>query len=307
MKIQNNDQTTIYNFLRRLKFEKNASSNTIAAYKQDLLELYHFLQKDLINTTTYEIFNYIITFRSGNTNQVILHNNSIARKIACFRSFYKDLIRMEIIFENPMDNIDAPKILRKLPSIISENELDRIFNAFHSKNYKNETEQFVQLRDELIFEILYSCGLRVSELCNLQVQNIYLQDQIIRILGKGNKERIIPIGKRLEIQLNKYLPIRADYLNGQRCDFLITSKFRKHISRMFIWKTLRKYSQDKNITKLNPHMLRHAFATHMLTYGADLRIIQELLGHSSLATTEIYTHINNSSLHTSINKYHPLS
>ena len=130
---------------------------------------------------------------------------------------------------------------------------------------------------------------------------------MIRVLGKGNKERLIPMGNRLKQLIRKYFPVRQEYLKGILCDFVITSKFRKHVSRMFVWKVINQYSKNLDITELHPHMLRHAFATHMLSHGADLRMIQELLGHNSLATTEIYTHVSRDELRDTLILHHPLA
>ncbi|MGL4394105.1 MAG: site-specific tyrosine recombinase/integron integrase [Brevinema sp.] len=294
---------SIQNYLRRLRYEKNQSVNTVTAYGHDLQELSEFLGKDIDQASYDEIFDFLITVKEEKQ----LNTKSLARKISCFRSFYKDLIRLQLREDNPVDKLKTPKITQSLPHIISEDELKKLFTAFEELSYKDENQYFQRIRDLLIFEILYSCGLRVSELCELKTSQIYLEEGIIRVFGKGNKERLLPIGTSLELLLEKYLPIRLMYLNGVDCDYVITSKFRKKVSRMFIWKVLKKYSEDLDITTLHPHMLRHAFATHMLSYGADLRMIQELLGHADISTTEIYTHIDKKALAETVNRYHPLS
>lgn len=287
---------SIDSFIRRLAYEKNYAQNTILSYKQDLTDFQFFLKQD-ISLATYEDIVVYIEYISPQ-----LKVTSLARKISCLRSFYKDLLRLELRQDNPMKPIFLPKTYRKLPDLISEQELDELFESFDISSH-----QFPILRDMMIFELLYSCGLRVTELCQLTLNSIYMDEEVIRILGKGNKERLIPIGKRLKALLSVYLPVRYDYLDGVNCMYVITSKFRKHVSRMFVWKVLKKYSEKLNITELHPHMLRHAFATHMLAHGADLRMIQELLGHSDLSTTEIYTHVEHEKLYDTLIQYHPLA
>ncbi|MGL4388715.1 MAG: site-specific tyrosine recombinase/integron integrase [Brevinema sp.] len=295
--------TSIQNYLRRLRYEKNQALNTVLSYENDLQGLADFLKKDIAQATYDEIFDFLIYIKEEKN----LDPKSLARKISCFRSFYKDLIRLQLREDNPVDRVKAPKISRSLPSIVSEEELQYIFKYFDCDDSKNINKKFQKIRDLVIFEVLYSCGLRVSELCDLKVSQIYLEEGIIRVFGKGNKERLIPIGTSLNLLLKRYLPMRSEYINQIECPYLITSKFRKQVSRMFIWKVLKHYSKELNIIELHPHMLRHAFATHMLGYGADLRMIQELLGHADLSTTEIYTHVDKTDLTNTINQHHPLS
>lgn len=290
---------SIDNFLRRLKYEKNYSDNTIMAYKRDLCALEEYLGKDIKNVQEKEISDHLTNLQMQEQRPSPL---TIARKMATFRTYYKDLMRMELREDSPMEKIDIPKLVKKLPNTVSEEELDYIFDFF-SDQVKVD---FPTLRDAMIFEFLYSCGLRVTELCELTLNQIYQEEEMIRILGKGNKERLVPMGRRLKMLLERYLPIRLDYLRGVPCEHIITSKFRKKVSRMFMWKVMQKYSKQLNITTLYPHMLRHAFATHMLSYGADLRLIQELLGHSNLATTEIYTHVAQKELSETLIRHHPL-
>ena len=296
--------SSINQYLRRLKYEKNYSPNTIASYSHDLIRLEIYLGRDIKDASEQEISDYFISLNKEEREDTTepYSPKTRARKISCFRSFYKDLQRLEIRENNPMGMTDLPKLIKRLPNVVSEDELEDMFIFFD-----NREQSFPSVRDAMIFELLYSCGIRVSELCQLTMNNIYIEEEIIRVLGKGNKERIIPMGNRLRKLLLKYFPIRQEYLNGVLCDFVITSKFRKHVSRMFIWKVINQYSKSLDITELHPHMLRHAFATHMLSNGADLRTIQELLGHSDLATTEIYTHVSRNELKDTLILHHPLS
>ncbi len=287
-------------FIRRITYEKNYSKNTIESYKKDLSDFAIYLgKKGLRNATTKDIEKYIEIIKEEKSPA------TISRKLSCFRSFYKDLNRLMIREDNPTHNVNFLKTGRKLPNVVGELEIEELFDFLENK--QNENESFYMTRDVLIFELLYSCGLRVSELCGLTMNSIYMEDDVIRIVGKGDKERLVPIGKRLKGLLRRYLPKRLEFLQGVYCEYVITSKFRKHVSRMFIWKVLKKYSSELDITILHPHMLRHAFATHMLNYGADLRVIQELLGHEDISTTEIYTHIDKKNVEDELILHHPLS
>ncbi len=299
-----NVKNSIIQYLRRLKYEKNYSLNTIIAYQKDLVDLELYLERDIKDVVYQEITNYLITLNKNSKESYgeFLSPKTMSRKISCFRSFYKDLQRLEIRDDDPMGLINLPKLVQKLPNIVSEDELNDVFAFFD-----NNDGSFPILRDAMIFELLYSCGIRVSELCQLRINNIYIEEEMIRVLGKGNKERLIPMGNRLKQLIRKYFPVRQEYLKGILCDFVITSKFRKHVSRMFVWKVINQYSKNLDITELHPHMLRHAFATHMLSHGADLRMIQELLGHNSLATTEIYTHVSRDELRDTLILHHPLA
>ncbi|MGL4366810.1 MAG: tyrosine recombinase [Brevinemataceae bacterium] len=295
-------------FLMRLSYEKYAAINTVSSYKHDLVEFAEYLGRDIADAGEQEIQTYLQYISEGNGKHPLCAR-SIARKISAFRTFFADLIRLGMRKDNPMSSIFSPKLLKSIPSVISEEQLEELFNQFAVQEFGNLDEQFRKMRDLLIFEILYSCGVRVSELCNLQVNHIFLEDEFLVVLGKGGKERLLPIGKRLITLISEYLTIRCQYLQtkSKDCEYLITSKFGKAVSRMFVWKLLRKYSENIDINNLSPHKLRHAFATHMLWNGADLRVIQELLGHSDISTTEIYTHLDKSHLETVLEKYHPLA
>lgn len=285
-------------FLRRKKYEQNASPHTIEAYACDLADFANFLNKKVPELASADdIFDYIITLHEES-----LHPRSIRRRLSCLRSFYKDLIRMGHREDNPMETIDSPKSSRPLPNVLAETEIENLCVFLQGD------DSFASLRDLLMVELLYSCGMRVSELCGLTLADIFLDDNFIRVLGKGNKERLLPIGGRLDGVLNLYLPLRAEYLSGwKHTEALVLSKFRRGITRMGVWKILKQHSETLGITDIHPHLLRHSFASHMLERGADLRVIQELLGHESLGTTEIYTHVDKKHLRQVLIKNHPLS
>lgn len=283
-------------FINRLRYEKQAAANTIQAYKRDLHDFEQFLSnKQPADATEQDIINYIFSLHEKN-----LHPHTISRKISCLKSFYKDLIRLELLQDNPTKNIDSPKKRNTLPKTISETEIETMCNSLNNSNY------FTNMRNTCIIEMLYSCGMRVSELCTLTTAQLHMEEDFIRILGKGNKERLVPIGSRLKEILSEYLLERDRFLDGKTSDLVFISRHKKAISRSYIWNFIKKLSIKLNITAVHPHMIRHAFASHMLANGADLRVIQELLGHENLSTTELYTHIEKKALYESMMN-HPLA
>lgn len=283
-------------FINRLRYEKQAAENTIQAYQRDLRDFEKFLNdKQPANATEQDIIDYIFALHEQN-----LHSHTISRKISCLKSFYKDLIRLEFLQDNPTKNIDSPKKQRTLPKTISETEIETMCNSLNNTNY------FTNIRNACIIEMLYSCGMRVSELCALTTAQLHMEEDFIRVLGKGNKERLVPIGSRLKKILSEYLLERDRFLDGKNSDLVFVSRHKKAISRGYIWNFIKKLSINLNITAVHPHMIRHAFASHMLANGADLRVIQELLGHENLSTTELYTHVEKKALHQSMMN-HPLA
>lgn len=283
-------------FINRLRYEKQAAENTIQAYQGDLRDFEKFLNdKQPVNATEQDIIDYIFALHEQQR-----HPHTISRKISCLKSFYKDLIRLDLLHDNPTKNIDSPKKQNTLPKTITETEMEIMCNSLNNSSY------FTNIRNACIIEMLYSCGMRVSELCNLTTAQLHLEEDFIRVLGKGNKERLVPIGRRLKEILSEYLSERERFLDGKNSTFVFVSRRKKAISRGYIWNFIKKLSINLNITAVHPHMIRHAFASHMLANGADLRIIQELLGHENLSTTELYTHVEKKALHQSIMN-HPLA
>jgi integrase/recombinase XerD len=292
----------IDNYLRKffdyLRFEKLLSANTIISYERDISKYKSFIDKNKIKDFTKINNEEILLFLEN------LHKDqgesSISRILSSLRSFYKYLVRNGDINKNPFSQIKNPKMPKKILEILDESEMYKFLERIPSSTD-------LELRDRTMFELLYSCGLRVSEIVNLKLSEIDLEEDLIRFIGKGNKERITPIGGTAKSYLLKYL--RAGRYKIERefkSDYVFLNKNGKKLTRQGFWKILKKYahqfSMDKN---LYPHLFRHSFATHMLERGADLRIVQELLGHSSISTTEIYTNINKKYLKDVYFKYHP--
>ena len=278
----------ISQYLEYLELEKGLSQNTIDAYRRDL---YSFADggKNLENVDRIYISNYIRGLKEQK-----LAPTSVIRKVASLRGFFKWATSMNIIEKNPASTLEQPKVPQRLPKVVSLKEIEEIL-----KNDMNE----LQL---VMVELLYSCGLRVSELVNLKINDIDINSKYIRCFGKGSKERIIPIGKRGIDALKKYLPFRElvfkKYnLNSKK---LLVNEFGRFVNRQDVYNFI--HACGKKVHKnISPHTLRHSFATHLLENGADLRVVQELLGHSDVSTTQLYTHISKKRLkdvYFSINK-----
>ena len=265
----------ISQYLEYLELEKGLSQNTIDAYRRDL---YSFADdgKSFEDVDRIYISNYIRGLKEQK-----LAPTSIIRKVASLRGFFKWATSMNIIEKNPASTLEQPKIPQRLPKVISVKEIEEIL-----KNDMNE----LQL---VMVELLYSCGLRVSELVNLKINDIDMSSKYVRCFGKGSKERIIPIGKRGIEALKKYLPFRElvfkKYnLNSKK---LLVNEFGRFVNRQDVYNFI--HACGKKVHKnISPHTLRHSFATHLLENGADLRVVQELLGHSDVSTTQLYTHIS---------------
>ena len=293
--------THFQDYLTMLRVERNLSPRTLEAYQRDLKHYLSFIvDKDIIslsNISQMHIREYIRSL-----NEKGLAASSIARIFSSIRSYHKFLSAENYVNENPTLILTSPKAPKKLPHVLMEEEISAIINAVV------ETFQYAK-RDKAIIEMLYSCGLRVSELCALSLNNLYLNDDMIRIMGKGSKERLLPVGGRAKNFLNDYLihcrpGIQKD--KGSSSEFL--SRNGNPLTRAMINNILRKWSQVAGISKsVSPHTLRHSFATHLLEGGADLRFVQALLGHSDISTTQIYTHLDKHHLKEVYQTHHPRS
>lgn len=290
----------INEFLDVLRVEKQYSDNTITSYKNDLKLLTTYLEKVHINNVCdidYQVVRGYLNFLYDNKYS----NSAIARNISTLRSFFKYLIKNQVISNNPMTLISNPKIEKKLPKVVYTEELETILNT-PDKSTK------LGLRDALILELLYSTGIRVSELVNIDIKDINMNQKEIRIKGKGSKERIVLFGDRCFNLINDYLNnARINLVNEKyRNNYLILSNTGKQINtreiRNIIDNTVKKSGLKMHIS---PHVLRHTFATDLLNNGADLRSVQELLGHESLSTTTIYTHLTNERLRSVYLNAHP--
>ena len=288
-------------YLIMLRVERNVSANTIDAYRRDLKQYLGYIDdigiKLLYNISSDNIRDYI-----RNLNNQGLAPKSIARIISSIRSYHNFLSSEQIIKENPALNLDTPKIPRKLPLVLSEKEISDIIKAI------DDEYQFAK-RDKAIVEMLYSCGIRVSELCDLETSNLFIDDDLIRVMGKGSKERLLPIGGRAKRLLDDYLiHSRHKLIKKTSSSSVFVSRNGKPLTRAMINNILKKWALKSGITKpVSPHTLRHSFATHLLEGGADLRFVQALLGHSDITTTQIYTHLDKHHIKQVYRSHHPRS
>ena len=285
----------IEEFLRYLLIDKGYSNNTIESYKRDLEKFLIFNKdKDINSIKNNDLKEYIKYL-----NEEKLNEKSIARNISSIKSFYKFLSIQKYINNNPSDSIFQPKLKKSLPSILTEEEVLKLLDIKLTDNFS--------YRNKAMLELMYASGLRVSELVNLKLQDIDLNQDIIRTFGKGSKERVIPIGDYAKEYLEKYIyEYRGSMLKKESSEYLFLNNHGKKMTRQGFFKIIKKITQEKGINKdLSPHTLRHSFASHLLKHGADLRTIQELLGHSDISTTQIYTHITNEQLKKNYKNYHP--
>lgn len=280
-------------FCTYLLIDKNYSQNTIDSYKRDMAMFDKFANKKINSINTESIKDYLKYLKDNNHNE-----RSIVRNISTLRSFYKFLIINNYINENPMENISTFKIAKKLPDVLSIEDVNKILDIKITDNYS--------IRNKAMLELMYASGLRVSELVNLKTYDIDINEDIVRTIGKGSKERIIPIGDYAKEAVSNYLSIRHTFLKKEINDYLFLNNHGKKMTRQGFFKIIKSIAKEKNIKKeISPHTLRHSFATHMINNGADLRTIQELLGHSDISTTQIYTHISTEKLKNTFESFHP--
>ncbi|OGX33545.1 MAG: tyrosine recombinase XerC [Omnitrophica WOR_2 bacterium RIFCSPLOWO2_02_FULL_50_19] len=283
----------IEKFIRYLEIERNASKHTLINYSVDLKSLSEFLKEEPIEKIDYiSLRRYLAHIKEQNLSKV-----SIARKIASIRSFFKFLFREGIIKNNPASSLSTPKRDKHLPKFLDEKEIVILLES-------PDLESEAGLRDRAILETLYSTGIRVSELVGLNMDHIDQIGGIIKVYGKGKKERIVPIGERALQAIRDYLKMRRSVAKEAKALFFNKSGGR--LTDRSIRRIINKYITKASIQqKISPHTLRHSFATHMLDHGADLRSVQELLGHANLSSTQIYTHITTERLKSAYQKSHP--
>ena len=294
-------ETHFHDFLTMLRVERNVSSHTMDAYKKDINQYLVYLGdldiKNLSDVKSTHIRDYIRILSDGGMAPA-----SISRIISSIRTYYRFLSSENILDENPVLLINNPKLPKKLPDVLSEKEISLIINAIQ------ESSQFYQ-RDKAIIELLYSCGIRVTELCNLEMFNLFINEGLIRVMGKGNKERLLPLGVRSKKYLDDYIKhSRNSHIKKSGSSFVFVSRNGNQLTRAMINIILNKWTQVSGLKKsVSPHKLRHSFATHLLEGGADLRFVQALLGHSDISTTQIYTHIDKHYLKEVYKIHHPRS
>ncbi len=283
-------------FVEALWLESGLSKNTLSAYASDL----RLFKKSMANTTLAEASNQDIKHFLALRHEQGISTRSTARILSSLRRFYTYLIREKHISADPTALIELPRISRSLPDSLSEQNVEQLLAA-------PETSSILGERDKAMLEMLYATGLRVSELVTISTDQINLRRGVVRITGKGNKERLVPLGEHAQDCIEKYMRhSRIALLSERPCNTLFVTNRAAGMTRQAFWHIIKRYAKKAGITKhLSPHTLRHAFATHLLNHGADLRVIQLLLGHSDLSTTQIYTHIANERLKELHAKFHP--
>lgn len=285
-------------FLQHLRVERNLSKNTVAAYSDDLKKFMNFLQTGnykLTNLDSEKITSFILFLKKQN-----LSSSTIVRILSSVRNFYKFLAGHGFIKINSLPLIESPKVHRHLPEVLSKDEITlMIKDIFGTKN---------GIRNLALIELIYGAGLRVSEIAGIKTGDINFENNQIKITGKGNRERIVFLNKNSLAAVNSYLAERAKKPKNAASPYLFVNNRGEKISRQSVWKLIKKMSAVSHVDKnVFPHIFRHSFATHLLEGGLDLRIVQELLGHKTLATTEIYTHINKAQIKSIYKKFHPRS
>ena len=292
----------INDFKDYLRIERGLSNNSIESYENDLKKLKIFLNNTKTKTNPLEVTPDLIKEFIYHISKKI-KSSSQSRTISGIRSFYDYLMFEKLIDSNPLINIESPKQQRNLPSTLSENEINILIKNIDMK--KKESE-----RNIAIIETLYGCGLRVSELINLKMSDLFFDEDFIKVTGKGNKQRLVPISLINISYINKYIENSRKKLkiNPLHSDILFLNRRGNSISRAMIFTIIKNLSKESGFNKkISPHTFRHSFATHLLENGADLKTIQQLLGHESITTTEIYMHLDNKALFNVMNKYHPRS
>ena len=293
MNIEFKKDPLIRSFLDSLFIEKGLSKNTIKSYESDLKEFFawcHNIHKKLPSKLTSSSINIYL----GYLFKKNIKSSSVNRKLSTLKAFYIFLYKQKLILKIPTEDIETPKIQKKLPSTLSENEVEKLLKAPKDTN-------IIELRDKAMLEMLYATGMRISELVNLKEVNVDKNRQVVKVLGKGSKERLIPFGDEALDSLQKYLHKR----NSRNIYIFLNNRDNK-LSRVGFWQRVKIYLKRVHLkSDITPHTLRHAFATHLLNRGADLRSVQLLLGHSDLSTTQIYTHIAKQRLSEMHKKHHP--
>ena len=293
------DSTIVESFLDNIWMEYGLSENTLSAYRNDLLNLVKWLGKSHISIADakHEDLLEYFAFRVSQGMQP----RSGARLLSSIRRFYKYQIRQGLLEVDPAEKIEFPKLGRQLPEVLTEGDVEKLLGA-------PNIEKPQGVRDRTMLEVLYACGLRVSELINLQLHQVNIRTGVLRIIGKGNKERLVPFGEQAGDWLERYLEVSRPSLlkEGHDCSVLFVSNRGLGMTRQAFWHVIKRHAKAVGIDiHLSPHTLRHAFATHLLNHGADLRVVQMLLGHSDLSTTQVYTHIAQARLQDLHREHHP--
>lgn len=287
----------IQQFLDQLYLEQDASPHTLSAYGSDIKHFAHYLQQQqrtLFAVTADDINGYIATRVDTGINP-----RSTSRLLSSLRRFYRYWHQQEVIGANPVEHLLNPKIGSSLPKTLSEADVEALLAA-------PDLADTIQFRDKAMLELLYATGLRVTELVSLTMQQLYINQGVVRVLGKGRKERLVPMGEEAQDWLSRYLREVRPLLLGAAQDVVFPSNRQQSMTRQTFWHRIKFYAKVASIqATLSPHTVRHAFATHLLNHGADLRVVQLLLGHSDLSTTQIYTHVARARLKQLHQQHHP--
>ena len=280
-----------------LRIERAMSQNTVASYCSDVAKFLEFFDTDKRKVQpedlTAEDINEYLSSCSKHSRR------SQARLLSALRSFYNWMVLEGMVKENPCDRVDMPKLGRYLPDVLSEEEVSRIIDSVDVNSWQGA-------RDKAILEVLYGCGIRVSEAVGLKISCLYFTEGFVRVIGKGNKERLVPMNEMAAESLKAYLDRRPEPADTDSDDMVFLNRFGRPLSRQSMFKMIKVQALLADIRKeISPHTFRHSFATHLVEHGADLRVVQEMLGHESVTTTEIYTHIDSSTWHQNILDHHP--
>lgn len=279
-----------------LKIERAMSPNTVASYCSDVEKFIEWYssrtESGLRCTTPSDIESYI-------TSRKALEKRSQARLLSSLRSFFTWLVMEAEMTDNPCDLVDAPKLGRYLPDVLSVDEVVSIIESVVPYSSQG-------IRDRAILEVLYGCGLRVSEVVSLKISCLYFEEGFVRIIGKGNKERLVPMGDMAADAVRAYIEVRPDACSVEDDDILFLNRYGRHLSRQSVFKMIKQQALIADVRKeISPHTFRHSFATHLIENGADLRMVQEMLGHESVTTTEIYTHVDSTTWQNEVRDHHP--
>ena len=292
-----NSEILIDNFIDVLWLEKGLSKNTLSAYRHDICSFSDWYKGvSLLEVERVDLLDYLSQrLKDGYSSR------STARSLSSLRAFYSYITVKHNLKENPTSRVDSPKLGRSLPKTLSEDEVEKLISS-------PDVEDYIGLRDRAMLELIYACGLRVSELISLDMLNLNLRQGVIRVIGKGEKERLVPMGEEALDWVQRYINKGRPYLlkEDNKVSELFLSKRGKSMTRQTFWYRIKEYANKASINKdLSPHTLRHAFATHLINHGADLRTVQLLLGHSSLSTTQIYTEVARHRMKELHNEHHP--
>ena len=296
--MHSSDLQLIEQFLDAVWSERGLSQNTLNSYRYDLLQLHRYLlprKQSMLSAGR----DHLLDFLAEKIRQAA-SPRSLSRYLSCFRQFYRYALRQNLLAEDPTALIEGPRLGRGLPRALSEAQVEALMDS-------PDPVTSLGLRDRAMFELMYACGLRVSELVALELSRVNLKQGVVRVMGKGNKERLIPVGEEAADWLQKYFRhARPQLLKNGRSDKVFLTNRQRGMTRQAFWHCVRKHALRAGVNQtISPHMLRHSFATHLLNHGADLRIVQLLLGHSDLSTTQIYTHIAKEGLKRMHEKHHP--